>query len=128
MPTTGGESQVLRLADSTMPPQKIAWEALMHHTQLPPEFETALPDNAMAPDAPKGTRVIFIAGTLAEPGDWVLLKDAGGALYCREFRQARPGHWEAHAKNPGFLPLHSDRDGLQVIAIFDGIRGRRAPR
>lgn len=92
-----------------------------------PEFETQLPDNAMAPEAPKGTRVIFITGPSPEPGDWVLIRDGAGQCYCREFRQRRPGSWEAHARNPGFLPMDSQRDGLQVIAVFDGIRGRRAP-
>lgn len=93
-----------------------------------PEFETQLPDNAMAPEAPKGTRVIFITGTEPEPGDWVLIRDRAGLYYCREYRQLRPGQWEAHARNPGFLPMESERDGLHVVAVFDGIRGRRAPR
>lgn len=93
-----------------------------------PEFETTLPDEAMAPDAPKGTRVIFITGVEPEPGNWVLLRDAEGQHYCRQFRQSRPGQWEAHALNPGYLPLDGARDGLRVVAVFDGIRGRRAPR
>jgi hypothetical protein len=127
MPYAVTESQPLRLSEPNMPPIRLAWEALMTSNQLPPEFETELPDNAMAPDAPRGTRVIFVRGNTAEPGDWILVRDSAGHLYCREYRQVRPGQWEAHARNPGFLPMSNDRDGLQVVAIFDGIRGRRAP-
>lgn len=92
------------------------------------EFETTLPDDAMAPDAPKGTRVIFITSETPEPGHWVLVRDREGRHYCRQLRQSVPGRWEAHALNSGYLPLDSERDGLQVIAVFDGIRGRRSPR
>lgn len=93
-----------------------------------PEFETTLPDDAMAPDAPKGTRVIFVTGVAPEPGNWVLLRDSEQRHYCRQFRQSKPGRWEAHALNPGYLPMDSESDGLQVVAVFDGIRGRRSPR
>ena len=99
--------------------------------RLPAEFETTLQDNAMAPPAPKGARVIFLRADTcepAEPGDWVLVFDRDGAAYLREYRRQRPGRWEAHAVNPAFLPLDSERDGLVVAAIYDGMRGRRAPR
>lgn len=95
--------------------------------ELGPELETQLPDNAMAPEAPRGTRVIFVTGVDPEPGDWVLVRDDAGNHYCREYRQVRPGQWEAHARNPGFLPMDSERNGLSVVAVFDGMRGRRSP-
>lgn len=98
----------------------------MSSDDLPGEFETELPDNAMAPEAPRGTRCIFITRLTPEPGDWVLLRDASNALYCRVYRLLRADHWEAHALNSAFLPLDSKRDGLRVVAVFDGMRGRKA--
>jgi hypothetical protein len=98
------------------------------YTDLPSEFETELPDNAMAPEAPKGARVIFITGLAPEPGDWVLLRDREGQTLCREYRMSRGQAWEAHAVNRAVAPLHSETDGLVVLAVYDGMRGRRAPR
>lgn len=125
-PPSAGESQPMRPFSSRMAPPKIGWEALMSSEDLPEEFETELPDNAMAPEAPRGTRCIFIKATNPEPGDWVLLRDADGALFCREYKLLRRGHWEAHAINGAYLPLDSQRDGLRVLALFDGQRGRKA--
>lgn len=125
-PAVAGQSQHVRPLISRMAPPKIGWEALMTREDLPQEFETELPDNAMAPDAPRGARCMFVTGVQPEPGDWVLLRDQAGALYCRAYVLSRPGQWEAHALNPAFLPLHADRDGLQVVAVFDGMRGRKA--
>ena len=95
-------------------------------TPLPPEFQTTAPDSAMAPDVPRGARIIMVTGVAPEPGDFVLVADAHGAQHLREYKQLRPGHWQAHARNAAFLPLDSARDGLRVLAVFDGIRGRRS--
>lgn len=108
-------------------PPVIEWGAIMPN-KLPSEFQTHLPDQAMAPAAPKGTMVIFVTGVPPEPGDWVLIHDRLGNIYFREYKMLAGGVWEAHASNHAFLPLHSERDGLQVIAIFDGMRGRKALR
>lgn len=126
-PGNTGSSHAMRLGKPTMPPPRIDWDALMDQP-LPPEFETELPDNAMSPQAPKGSRVIFITGVTAEPGDWILLTDREGSVCCREYRLSRPGHWEAHAINSAVLPMESERDGLIILAVYDGMRGRRAPK
>jgi hypothetical protein len=126
-PASSGESQHMRLSNPTMPPPRIPWEGLMH-TNLPREFETELPDNAMAPAAPRATRVIFITGVQPEAGDWVLLRDGAGQLHCREYRVVRADHWQAHAVNPAVAALDSQADQLAVLAVYDGMRGRRAPR
>lgn len=125
-PSGAGQSQPMRLTYRNMAPTKVGWEALLK-ADLPSEFETSLPDNAMAPEAPKGTRCIFVTGHDPEPGDWVLLADRGGQVYCREYRVLSPGRWEAHAVNRAFLPMRGE-DGLRVLAVFDGWRGRRSAR
>lgn len=123
-PQVEGVAHGMSLDERTMAPQHREWEHLMHGP-LEPEFQTVVPDASMAPDVPKGARVIFVTGIEPVPGDFVLICDSGGVPYLREFKQHRPGRWEAHARNPAFLPLDSERDGLKVLAVFDGIRGRR---
>lgn len=106
-------------------PRLIPWEQIMIGP-LDAEFQTEVPDASMAPDIPVGSRIMLITGVEPMPGDFVLVRDHAGHLYLREFRQLRPGHWQAHARNDAFLPLDSTRDGLKVVAVFDGMRGRRS--
>ena len=127
IPAVAGQSQPVRLNARSMAPVRIGWETLLQ-TALPPEFETTLPDNAMAPEAPKGARCIFVTGIAPEPGDWVLVVNDTGQVYCREYRVLQPGQWEAHAINRAFLPMHSGAGQLRVLAVFDGMRGRRSAR
>lgn len=117
----------VRQPHQRLTPPKVSWEAVVT-IALPQEFETELPDNAMAPEAPKGARVIMLKRADAEPGDWVLVTDSLGQHYFREYRLVRPGQWVAHALNPAYLPLDSEVHGLRVLAIFDGMRGRRSRR
>lgn len=105
-------------------PVTIAWGSILTEP-LKSEFQTVMPDASMEPDVPRGARVIFITGTEPVPGDWVLCSDNESNLYLREMRQHRPGRWNAHALNPAFLPLDSELDGLRVVAVFDGVRGRK---
>ena len=105
-------------------PTTIAWERIVFEP-LKPEFQTVMPDASMEPQVPRGARVIFITGVAPVPGDWVLCKDGDGHLYLRELRQVKPGRWEAHALNPAFLPMDSEADHLQVLAVYDGQRGRK---
>lgn len=120
-----GEDQRVSYLARTLPPSHVAWEEIMQR-ELSAEFQTVMPDASMAPDVPRGAVVIFVTGVEPEPGDWVLTADNQGHLYLREYRLVRPGHWQAHAVNPAFLPLDSLRDDLRVIAVFDGVRGRKA--
>ena len=108
-------------------PKQIPWGALMT-TALGPEFQTELVDSAMAPELPAGARVILVTGIEPEAGDFVLISDRHGNHYLREYRILRPGVWQAHALNPAFLPLDFVRDGLKVLAVYDGVRGRRSRR
>lgn len=120
-----GEAQTVSYPARTFTPQDYEWEELMS-AELAKEFQTVMPDASMAPEIPKGATVIFVTGIEAEPGDYVLTADNQGHVYLREYRQLRPGHWQAHALNPAFLPLDSLRDELRVLAVFDGVRGRKA--
>lgn len=108
----------------TVTPTTIEWGDLME-TTLPAEFGLVIEDNSMAPDAPAGTLIWFERRTDARSPDWVLLVDDAGHWYIREYKERRPGHWEAHAVNRDFLPLDSIRDGLRVVAVYMGQKGRK---
>ena len=93
---------------------------------LPEVFTVALPDDAMAPDAPAGSVVTFAKASSAESGDGVLVKDKDGGLYFRQFRARTLTSWQAMAKNPDYLPLESEADGLGVVAVMTDISIRRS--
>jgi hypothetical protein len=106
-------------------PPTVTWATLLQ--PLPaPEFETVIDDQSMAPELPQGTRAIFSTELQPSPGDWALLAVDNAAVYVREYRIAQPGSWVAHALNPAFPSFDSRQSNLRVLAVFDGMRGRRA--
>lgn len=92
---------------------------------LPEFFRLAMPDNAMAPDAEMGWEVEFARGKNARPGEGVLVEDSSGERYFRMYRKGRGDNWEAHATSQGYLPLESDRDGLEILAVMKFVRKPR---
>lgn len=91
-----------------------------------PIFWTKLPDDSMAPRAPAGKLVCFDATMKPQPGDGVLVRDRAGGFYFRQYKAGPVGRWTAHAINPGYEPLDSERDGLEVVAVLKGEEGRWA--
>jgi hypothetical protein len=118
----GGIAQDLSYHISTLVPT-ITWEKLMSMKphELPDDLQVVLRDDAMAPLAPAGVKVRFTTSRSATPGDAVLVRDASGALYFREYRARLGGAWEAHASNPAYPSLQSGEHGLQIVAVFNGI-------
>lgn len=103
---------------------QINWEDIMRY-ELPAAFRVTMPDDSMAPFLRPGHTVTFVRGVAARPGDWVLVADATGSAYVRVYRERRPGLWQAAPLNPAYDALDSERDGLQVLAIFSGMEGRQ---
>ena len=100
----------------------VSWERLkMQASDLPVEFHVVLPDDAMAPRAPAGVKVKFNRSLLPQPGDGVLVQQAQGAVYFREYRARVGTAWTAHATNPAYPSLQSDEHNLVVLAVFAGI-------
>ena len=117
-----------QLSDPTaiIRPTTIEWDLLMSLEPLPTVFCAAIPDDAMAPEFPKGCTVLFSTTEgPARPRDAVLVRDQQGNLYFREFQQRTPQHFMAAATGGGVLPLDSQTDGLAVVAICVGKWGRR---
>jgi len=108
---------------ATMPPQ-IQWGVLMV-ADLPPIFETQMPDDSMAPRIKAGHIMRFQVSLEPQPGDAVLVTDSGGVPFVRLYRPRRPGHWEAHPLNEAaHMPLDSKQDDLTVLAVLVGVLGR----
>lgn len=99
----------------------LSWEQLMSEDPKMGTFSAAIPDDAMAPRVRAGTECFFKTGIPARPGAGVLVRDSGGHVYLREYREAAGGAWEAHATNPAYRTLHSQADGLRVIAVLRGV-------
>lgn len=84
-PPNGGPQGGGLVAQEMSPrPFKVApvfeWEQIMKQEQLPSEFEVVLVDDAMAPTAPRGTRVRISTTRKPSPGDAVLVADSEGTL------------------------------------------------
>jgi hypothetical protein len=125
MPNPGGMDEALAHAGSstavTFPSQRarqfVPWRELGMQ-QLQNEFCVDAPDDSMAPVIKRGARVDFDRSLEPRTDDVVLLKDGGGVWYIRTFQQGPRARWGARAENGAFLAMDSERDELQVIAVF----------
>lgn len=96
------------------------WEDIMLK-ETPDTFRAALVDDALAPQYPRGTEIVWTTRRRAAPGRLVLVRDAHGQLHARQFRQSTlPGRWIAAALNPAFATLE-DSDSLHIVAVYKGV-------
>ena len=102
----------------------VEWESIIKLNELPTEFHVILVDDAMAPKAPKGTKVRIASTRQPAPGDAVLVIDSAGALYLRVFHAGRQGQWQARPTNDVYPSLDFAADGLRVLGVLCGIDGR----
>lgn len=75
-----------------------------------------LPDDSMMPMR-AGDLIHLDPDLLPHAGDKVLVEDSSGNFYIREYRLRSGGAFEAAASNPAHATLHSETDGLKVIAV-----------
>ena len=99
-------------------PVSITWEQLMQTKELPERFVVETPDDALAPNLPRGTAVVFERASAAQPGECVLVEDSRGARYMRRYVQGIGAAFTAQALNDAYVSLDSGRDGLQVLAVM----------
>lgn len=94
-------------------------QLLTEHT--PELFAFAAPDDAMAPEAPAGTEIVWTTRRRVAPGRLVLLRDQHQQLHVRRCQQGDgPGAWVGGVTNTAYRPLHSDEPGLVVLAVYKG--------
>lgn len=123
LPKGAGVAQSLSHLTVTVLPT-IKWEALVDLESLPDEFSLAAPDDAMAPLARAGRLIVWNRQREARPGAGILVRDRAGQFHLRQMHQGRePGHFRAVPLNSAYRELDSAADGLEVVAVWDGLRG-----
>lgn len=96
----------------------IAWEKIVPGP-TPELFRTVLPDDALAPDLPGGTEVVWSKHRKAIPGRAILVRDRHGQPQARICQQSSvPGAWAAVPVNPAYLS-YTDSDA-ELIAVYKG--------
>lgn len=98
-----------------------AWEFILSvpATDLPKRFRAAMPDDALAPDTPRGVVLQFSTELSPTIGHGVLVQDAAGGRHVRRYAQGLGDAWRAEARNTAYMTLHSG-DGVQLLAVVTG--------
>lgn len=97
-------------------PETVTWDSIKMREDLPSRFVLAMPDDALHPTTPRGTRLIFVSGdTPPSFGVGVLVEDAEGQRHVRRYTQATGAGWVAEARHDAYRNLASD-DGAKIIA------------
>lgn len=98
----------------------LPWEAIVQG-QVPDVFRAVLTDDALAPDFPAGTEIVWTKHRRAAPGRLVLVQDRHGQVHARQCRQGRsPEQWLAAPTNSAYLTFDSAEEGLTLIAVYKG--------
>lgn len=86
--------------------------------ELSKRFIAAVPDGALATTTPKGTEYVF-AAPAGQPRDSVvvIVQTASGRRFMRLYFALDGGAWEARARDSAYPSFHSERDGLQLLAV-----------
>lgn len=99
----------------------LPWEALMTSDTVPDIFRVVLNDDALAPELPRGTEVVWTTRRRVAPGRPMLLRDAHGQVHARMCHQGRtPGHWVAKGATAAFVEFDKAEPGLRVLAVYKG--------
>ena len=95
----------------------------MQSNDLPAQFVLHMPDEALAPNIPKGLGLVFDCFAKPFPTAGVLVVAGDGRRYVRRFAEAPGGLWLGQAINPAYATLESARDELRVLAVMTGRLG-----
>jgi hypothetical protein len=99
---------------------RLTWEKLTMG-DMNERFEVLLPDDALAPDFPKGTVMRFDPKREPRPGWPCVVKDEQGKFYARDYGVAAGSEWTATARARGYAPLSSNANGLELVASMYGV-------
>lgn len=99
-------------------PQRLTWEQVVGGSDLEELFQTAIPDDAMAPEYPRGLEMIWSTTKAPQVGSLVLVRVDRGAVHVREYRQGTlPGQWTAAASHRAYASFSSSDGAVEVIAV-----------
>ncbi len=89
--------------------------------KTPELFRFALLDDAMAPEMPAGTEIVWTTRRRVAPGRLILLKDSHDQLHVRQCHQGQgPASWIATPNNPAYRSFTSSDGDVSVLAVFKG--------
>lgn len=100
--------------------QQHPWEFIVSAStaELSKRFIAAVPDGALAPTTPKGTEYVFAAPAgQTRDSVVVIVQTASGRRAMRLYFALDGGAWEARARDAAYPSFHSERDGLQLLAV-----------
>lgn len=88
-------------------------------------FCVIAPDDSMQPVVLEGMKVDFDSTLTPLNKDVVLVEDNTGDWYIRTYLRAPNERWKAKAEHSDYVMMDNDGDGLKVLAVMTGTRGRR---
>lgn len=102
-------------------PPLLGWEEIVRGPRpLQDAFVLAVPDDALAPRTPRGTRLVFSRDAPPKPGVGVIVQDGTGSIYLRRYVQGRGTSWSAQASDANYASLESADDQLVILAVAVG--------
>lgn len=118
-PLSSSVAHDVSLPSRRVEPRKISWGDVVDGIALHDElYLLAMPDDAMAPEYPKGTELQWSKSKPFQPGSVVVVRDRAGQVHARQCRQGKTvGHWIAAPMNPVYEALDSVGDGLTVLLV-----------
>lgn len=94
-------------------------ENAMDWNALPEQFVAALPDDALAPDYPRGMLMVWSRAKAPRAGSVVLLRDRHGHPHVREYRPGiDPHEWTASAINRAYPALGPASSAVVAVALY----------
>ncbi len=98
----------------------LSGEQLMRD-EVPETFRAVVADDAMAPEFPMGTELLWTTRRRIQPGRLLLIRDSHHRVHVRRCHQgADPDHWIGAPANPAFATFTSRDVGVAVLAVFKG--------
>lgn len=110
--------RLVRLDKRTVPPTRTRGEIV--NGQAGEVYAFQLDDDALAPDMPRGTELVFDVAKQPNPGSVVLVLDSHGELHAREYRQD-PAGWVAAAVNRAYASFSSSDVRLLAVATYKAL-------
>jgi transcriptional regulator with XRE-family HTH domain len=118
------------LSDTNHQPGLVfAWDEVIRmfktgiESALPDVFSVELTDDSLAGRARRGDVITLCRSKIetVEAGDGVLVKTSTEHYMLRIYKPKGDGTFIAEAMSPNYLPLHSDEDGLTLLAVVVGV-------
>lgn len=118
-----GVDHAMSLPTITLAPT-ITMEQVMRGETLPPVFVMAVPDAALGPSYPAGTQFLWTTQNRPQTGAPIIVKDKNGQVWVRLLAEGDGENtFLGIARGQGYRTLYSERDCLEIVAVWYGLVG-----